>query len=74
VVIFVVKIQKYDQFLRWIACGSANGLVSLLDGETGNHSKTLEGHAMPVRALAFSPDSKLLLTGSDDKHIKIYAL
>jgi len=59
---------------KWIACGSANGLVSLLDGATGAHFKTLEGHAMPVRALAFSPDSKLLLTGSDDKHIKIYAM
>jgi len=59
---------------RWIACGGSNGLVAMLDGETGNYLKTLEGHAMPVRALAFSPDSKLLLTASDDKHVKIYAL
>lgn len=33
---------------------------------------TLEGHAMPIRGLTFSSDSQLLLTGSDDSHIKIY--
>lgn len=30
------------------------------------------GHAMPVRSLCFSPDSQLLVTGSDDKDMKIY--
>ena len=30
------------------------------------------GHAMPVRSLCFSPDSKLLVTASDDKDMKIY--
>ena len=34
--------------------------------------KTLEGHAMPIRSLTFSPDSQKLLTGSDDGHMKIY--
>ena len=33
---------------------------------------TLEGHAMPIRSLSFSPDSTKLLTGSDDGHIKLY--
>jgi WD repeat-containing protein 61 len=27
---------------------------------------------MPVRALAFSPDSKLMLSGSDDKYVKVH--
>lgn len=27
---------------------------------------------MPIRGLCFSPDSQLLLTASDDGHIKIY--
>ena len=27
---------------------------------------------MPVRSLCFSPDSQLLVTGSDDKDMKIY--
>jgi len=30
------------------------------------------GHAMPIRGLCFSPDSTLLVTASDDTHIKIY--
>ena len=30
------------------------------------------GHAMPIRSLTFSPDSMLLVTASDDKHLKIY--
>jgi len=27
---------------------------------------------MPIRGLCFSPDSTLLVTASDDTHIKIY--
>ena len=30
------------------------------------------GHARPIRSLCFSPDSQLLVTGSDDHQIKIY--
>ena len=30
---------------------------------------TLEGHAMPIRSLCFSPDSKKLITG---ENIEIY--
>ena len=32
----------------------------------------LEGHGAPVRSLAFSPDSKTLATGSDDKTVKLW--
>ena len=32
----------------------------------------LEGHAMPIRSLTFSPNSQRLLTASDDCHMKIY--
>ena len=32
----------------------------------------ISGHAMPIRGLCFSPDSQLLVTASDDSHIKIY--
>ena len=27
---------------------------------------------MPIRSLTFSPDSQLLITASDDNHIKMY--
>lgn len=32
----------------------------------------LGDHALPVRGLAFSPDSQILLTASDDGHMKLY--
>lgn len=40
--------------------------------ETGKITNTLEGHAMPIRSIAFSKDGKYLITGSDDCHVKIY--
>ena len=35
-------------------------------------SIVIAAHSMPVRTLTFSPDGMLLLTGSDDKHMKIF--
>lgn len=29
-------------------------------------------HALPVRGLSFAPDSQILLSASDDGHIKLY--
>lgn len=29
---------------------------------------------MPIRSLCFAPDSQYLLTGSDDGHMKLYAV
>ena len=39
---------------------------------TGKLVHTLEGHALPIRSLTFSPNSQLLVTASDDGQIKIY--
>lgn len=44
----------------------------MFDLETGKLLSQIGGHALPVRAVAFSPDSKLLLSGSDDTQIKIH--
>jgi len=32
------------------------------------------GHAMPIRALCFSPDSQVLASASDDCHIRLHDL
>jgi WD40 repeat protein len=34
--------------------------------------QTLEGHAYPVRSIAFSPDGKLVASGSNDGTIKLW--
>lgn len=32
----------------------------------------LDGHQKPVRSLCFTPDSKAILTASDDSHVHLY--
>ena len=58
--------------MKLVACGAVDGIINVFDIASGALLHTLEGHAMPVRSLCFSPDSQLLLTASDDKDMKIY--
>jgi len=44
----------------------------LFDLESHSVIHSIEAHAMPIRAVAFSQDSKTVLTGSDDKHVNMY--
>jgi WD40 repeat protein len=48
------------------------GTVRLWDLETGQEMATLKGHTDTVRSVAFSPDGRLLATGSDDKSAKLW--
>ncbi len=48
--------------------------VRLWDVETGNELACLKGHTGPVRAVAFSPDSRFALSGSDDHTIRLWRL
>lgn len=55
-----------------LATGNAFGVVVLWELETGAELRRLSGHAGTVSALAFSPDGKLLASGSSDRTIKLW--
>lgn len=69
-IIFLVQLQSPDG--KYIASGALDGIINIFDVAQGKLVHTLEGHAMPIRSLCFSPDSQLLLTASDDGHMKLY--
>lgn len=55
-----------------MAAGNVAGIINVFDLEAEKLLTQIRGHCLPIRAVAFSPDSKLLLSGSDDTQIKIY--
>jgi WD40 repeat protein len=57
----------------WLASGGQSGafLWELSDGQVRHR---LEAHEVPVTALAFSPDSALLLTGARDGSVRLWSV
>ena len=52
-----------------VAAGHADGTVTVIDVEARAVVQTLEAHALPVRAVAFSADARELHTGSEDARV-----
>ena len=48
--------------------------IYLWDMETSEFAGTLPGHENGTRSLAFSPDSSMLVSGGEDKNIKLWDL
>ena len=46
--------------------------IGLRDSRSGRLLKTLRGHVGPVNCFAFSPDSRRLITGSDDGTTRVW--
>jgi WD40 repeat protein len=52
--------------------GLENRVVDLLDASTGQVVRTLTGHTLGVRDVAFSSDSRRLLSASSDRTVRIW--
>lgn len=65
-----------------IVSGSSDGTAQVWDALTGKNAYTYRGHAdfywghltsgAPVNAVAWSPDGKLIASGSDDKTVQVW--
>lgn len=51
---------------------AADATCKIWDANTGKHQHTFEGHLAGVSTIAWSPDSKTLASGSDDKSIRLW--
>jgi WD40 repeat protein len=59
---------------RFLALGRENGEIKLWDAEKEKVIATLRGHTGLVKSLAFSANSKLLASGSDDRMVMLWEL
>jgi RNA polymerase sigma factor (sigma-70 family) len=57
-----------------LACGHFGGAITLRDPNTGQERRILNGHTVGVNGLAFSADSKLLLSAGLDRVVKLWDL
>jgi len=71
-------VHSHFQRMEMARCGrwTANCIreIRLWDVVAGHESQVIEAHPDVVNAVAFSPDGKLIVSGSGDKSIKVWQL
>ena len=58
----------------YIVMGSSNGMISVWDLKNGEIIATWKAHPESVNSVAVTPDEQFVISGSDDKTIKIWKL
>jgi WD40 repeat protein len=56
---------------HWLAIGAENGVLTLINLQGSNQTTQLR-HAWAVRALAFTPDSRMVVSTSADETIRFW--
>ncbi|VDO36455.1 unnamed protein product [Onchocerca flexuosa] len=69
-----VSSLSYSPDNKMIAVANNEGIVTILNAPKLEIRFFFEAHAIKVRATCFSPSSDNLLTGSDDKIVKLYII
>ncbi|EPB72225.1 WD domain, G-beta repeat protein [Ancylostoma ceylanicum] len=64
----------YGNSSRRLAISTFEGILHIFDASTLKSETTIEAHSKRVRALAFLPGDDEILTGSDDKTIKLHSV
>ena len=60
----------YSPDSQLLAIGGMDGIIKIFSTDNNDLLNTIEGHAMPIRSIAFSSDSQFMMSASDDGHIK----
>ncbi|EFA80946.1 Putative WD40 repeat protein [Heterostelium album PN500] len=55
-----------------VAYGSSDGILEIMETETGHVRRKLQGHAGDVDVAKFFPSGKVLLSGASDARLKIW--
>lgn len=66
------RITRYSNGKFEYLGSSPDNVLKIWDAATGAEVRTLKGHTGSVHAVSFSPDGRLLLTGSSDDTLKLW--